>query len=570
VAARAPQGTSGEFKDSARRGDGGRARSGPRPEEVLPGPAWLRSVQSHAGNHALAGLVRRWPEDAPSRNHTGLPDDLKAGIEALSGVSLDGVRVHLGSSRPAPVGALAYTQGHDIHVGPGQQHHLAHEAWHVVQQAQGRVRATQRLSDGRPVNDDGGLEREADVMGARAMRARRPPSPATAPPPGRTAGAPVLQMVKYIRKKNGQIVEVDDDYKKKQNEKWSDAKAFASQTSTRGGAAAAAKKEEVKKELAEAEARRKEAEAERAAAARKKERADRRKRVTPAHMPAAHQGKQISFPRVVGRADDREADLAYRGMSVNNIRNLQKGDAPVFTVQNPMGTASAIEHIVDDSETSPFLSFEAGGLGISAGKYAPKPVEPRTNKPLGVEERAGGFLKQAKSYKEASRREHAAAKRMGYIAGITATAGTERLDVSDTAKAERAFIPRRGVETERQRKAVDLAVADREVLVKPGRAGIAPAQVPFVAKMQEVDKAYYEKHLTRQTSSKRLGYFKGFDADPIYSKIQVRPQEEGNDQYKFEVPDDLRRADDDSESEMSDIDEMNFEDFDDVEDETEI
>lgn len=77
------------------------------------------------------------------------------------------VRVHYNSSKPADVGALAYTQGTNIHVAPGQERHLPHEAWHVVQQAQGRVKPTMQLKYGVPVNDDEGLEHEADVMGAK-------------------------------------------------------------------------------------------------------------------------------------------------------------------------------------------------------------------------------------------------------------------------------------------------------------------------------------------------------------------------------------------------------------------
>ena len=73
------------------------------------------------------------------KNATGLPDQLKAGIESLSGMSLDHVKVHYNSTLPAALDAHAYAQGSDIHVGPGQQRHLAHEAWHVVQQRGGRM-----------------------------------------------------------------------------------------------------------------------------------------------------------------------------------------------------------------------------------------------------------------------------------------------------------------------------------------------------------------------------------------------------------------------------------------------
>ncbi len=107
-------------------------------------------------------------------NDTGLPDNLKSGVESLSGMSMDAVKVHYNSSEPSRLGALAYAQGSDIHVSPGQERHLPHEAWHVVQQAQGRVRPTMQLPatqlrEGVPVNDDAGLEREADVMGEKAL-----------------------------------------------------------------------------------------------------------------------------------------------------------------------------------------------------------------------------------------------------------------------------------------------------------------------------------------------------------------------------------------------------------------
>ena len=105
-------------------------------------------------------------EEAPP-NKTGMPDHLKAGIENLSGTAMDDVKVHYNSDKPAHVQALAYTQGTDIHVGPGQDKHLPHEAWHVVQQMQGRVRPTMQAK-GVAINDDAGLEREADVMGAKA------------------------------------------------------------------------------------------------------------------------------------------------------------------------------------------------------------------------------------------------------------------------------------------------------------------------------------------------------------------------------------------------------------------
>jgi len=135
-------------------------------------PADMLTLQRSIGNQAVQRLVTRTTQGGTElaqrkENRTGLPDRLKAGAERLSGVSLDDVNVHYNSSQPAQLQALAYTQGTDIHVGPGQERHLAHEAWHVVQQKQGRVLPTLQAK-GMAINDDPALEREADVMGERA------------------------------------------------------------------------------------------------------------------------------------------------------------------------------------------------------------------------------------------------------------------------------------------------------------------------------------------------------------------------------------------------------------------
>ncbi|MCF5506000.1 DUF4157 domain-containing protein, partial [Pseudomonas syringae] len=70
---------------------------------------------------------------APTPNRTGMPDPLKNGIEHLSGMNMDHVRVHFNSDKPAQLNAHAYAQGSQIHLAPGQEKHLPHEAWHVVQ-----------------------------------------------------------------------------------------------------------------------------------------------------------------------------------------------------------------------------------------------------------------------------------------------------------------------------------------------------------------------------------------------------------------------------------------------------
>jgi hypothetical protein len=139
---------------------------GPEEEELLQGKFSPVQMKGPEEEELLQG---KFNPVQKKENNTGLPDNLKNGIESMSGISMDPVKVHYNSSQPAQLNALAYAQGTDIHVGPGQEQHLPHEAWHVVQQAQGRVEPTMQMKDGVPVNDDEGLENEADVMGAKAF-----------------------------------------------------------------------------------------------------------------------------------------------------------------------------------------------------------------------------------------------------------------------------------------------------------------------------------------------------------------------------------------------------------------
>lgn len=98
-----------------------------------------------------------------------LPQPLRHALEALSGHDMSDVRVHFDSRLPAAVGARALASGLHVHLQPGAEDALAHEAWHVVQQKQGRVTPT-RLVDGVAVNDDPRLEAEAERLGGAAER----------------------------------------------------------------------------------------------------------------------------------------------------------------------------------------------------------------------------------------------------------------------------------------------------------------------------------------------------------------------------------------------------------------
>ena len=107
-------------------------------------------------------VIQKAPEQTkkPMPNMTGIPTQMKLDFERRSGLSFDDVRVHYNSDKPRKIGALAYTQIPQVHIGPGQERHLRHELGHVVQQKQGIVRPTTWIN-GLPVNDSPGLERSA-------------------------------------------------------------------------------------------------------------------------------------------------------------------------------------------------------------------------------------------------------------------------------------------------------------------------------------------------------------------------------------------------------------------------
>lgn len=126
-------------------------------------------------------------------NKTGLPDGLKSGMESISGLSLHDVKVHRNSDKPAQLQAHAYAQGTDIHLGPGQEKHLPHELGHVVQQKEGRVKPTVQLKDKVNINDDSGLEKEADVLGKKAQNFEFNPSTTAQLKSKKTSSSEVIQ-----------------------------------------------------------------------------------------------------------------------------------------------------------------------------------------------------------------------------------------------------------------------------------------------------------------------------------------------------------------------------------------
>jgi hypothetical protein len=168
--------------------DGSGASSAAAPQ---PGHRRLRELADGSPQVRQSARLQRAVDRATggSARAAGMPAELKRGVEGLSGQSMGDVTVYYDSPRPARLHAHAYTQGTDIHVGPGQERYLAHEAWHVVQQKQGRVAPTLRSPAG-PMNTDTALEREADTMGARAASGPRGAAAALRPA---LAAEPVIQ-----------------------------------------------------------------------------------------------------------------------------------------------------------------------------------------------------------------------------------------------------------------------------------------------------------------------------------------------------------------------------------------
>ena len=93
-------------------------------------------------------------------NMTGIPTQMKLDFEQRSGLSFDDVRVHYNSDKPRKIGALAYTQIPQVHIGPGQERHLRHELVHVVQQKEGRTLKTLGSSRNE-ICENSDLEKEA-------------------------------------------------------------------------------------------------------------------------------------------------------------------------------------------------------------------------------------------------------------------------------------------------------------------------------------------------------------------------------------------------------------------------
>nr|WP_294938163.1 hypothetical protein [uncultured Flavobacterium sp.] len=90
------------------------------------------------------------------KNKTGVSDDLKSGIEALSSISPEDVKVHYSSSKPAQLNADGMMK--------------SDAAWHVVQPQKGRVKIAKSTESKTKINDAIDLEKEADRLGSDSIK----------------------------------------------------------------------------------------------------------------------------------------------------------------------------------------------------------------------------------------------------------------------------------------------------------------------------------------------------------------------------------------------------------------
>lgn len=105
----------------------------------------------------------------------GLDKTVQAKMENAFQSDFSDVNITQNSGEATNMGALAFTQGNNIHFAPGQykpttsegQELIGHELTHVIQQKEGRVKANTQAK-GVAVNDDPALESEADLMGKKA------------------------------------------------------------------------------------------------------------------------------------------------------------------------------------------------------------------------------------------------------------------------------------------------------------------------------------------------------------------------------------------------------------------
>ncbi|MBN3947885.1 MAG: DUF4157 domain-containing protein [Nostoc sp. NMS7] len=135
------------------------------------------SISQMKSESAQPSKQNQTSQNSSSGSRGSMPAPVRSKMENSFGANFGDVSIHTDSPQAKSMGALAFTQGSNVHFAPGQynpqsssgQALLGHELTHVVQQRAGRV-AVPHQSKGAPINADPSLETEADQIGAKAAK----------------------------------------------------------------------------------------------------------------------------------------------------------------------------------------------------------------------------------------------------------------------------------------------------------------------------------------------------------------------------------------------------------------
>jgi hypothetical protein len=275
-----------------------------------------------------------------------------------------------------------------------------------------------------------------------------------------------------------------------------------------------------------------------------------------------------------------DGDYLSRGMSANNIKEYldKKGDlsfrirrddlSPLDIRNRGVVRNNVIDHVLVDKPASPFFSTEINSNGISAGKYALKPIT-QDNGLHGVTyDPQDGYYTIPKSYVRGHLDEHA--PRKGYIATTkgTSVSGHNKINLSDKRCVERFKrdydVIKRDFDTPQIRKAIDKdpesvfntrAINDKEVLVD----GSSRLPVDLVEKVKEVTPEYYVSKYNKQNPHKKVVQYKKPREDFWrYYKSSIPIQFRDKYRYTDSVINDEFPKDASSISTISDINRQSF------------
>src|SRR4051794_6153305 len=146
------------------------------PRQPAPGRSTLVQMKYGDPDASTREPAAAPPSATAAGSGSPLPDPVRGKMERAFNTDFSSVRVRE-SAEASNLGASAFARGAELFFAPGQydptsqrgQSLIGHELAHVVQQSEGRVAPTIQAK-GLAINDDAGLEAEADDLGARAAR----------------------------------------------------------------------------------------------------------------------------------------------------------------------------------------------------------------------------------------------------------------------------------------------------------------------------------------------------------------------------------------------------------------